>query len=309
MADHSDNKKLRKTKKLLELLDKEVRLDGETLSRLLANEKLDKLSLIAEHSNDVICLHHPEDGRYLYASPSTERIMGYTPKDLEGKVPYDYIHPDHLQILSDNLSHTRDGANVLPERLELLFRKKDGNYQWFEGYSTPIHDSQGRVILMLTSTRNIQDRKRVEREKREKELIKQSLASHALLLEKKQAIMRKLKDRVLQVEPEIREELRDILSDIKETLRFSEHLEIFIERFKQIHPDFYNKIQERCPKLTPSELQHLAYLRLGMNSSEISKIMSVQKQSLRVMRARLKKKLALKEDESLISFVAQVSIG
>lgn len=62
------------TQTFLELLEKDESLDGDSLSKLLMAHKIDKLKLIAEHTIDVVCLHHPIDGRYLYASPSTKNL-------------------------------------------------------------------------------------------------------------------------------------------------------------------------------------------------------------------------------------------
>ncbi|MBK6265262.1 PAS domain-containing protein [Marivirga sp. S37H4] len=291
------------TEKLLKLLEKDTDLDGDTLARLLNEEEIDKLKLISENINDVICLHHPSNGRYLYASPSVEKIMGYTSKDLEGKVPYDFIHPDHFSILSNNLVNTQHGENTFPEKLELLFRKKDNSYQWFEGYSTPILNRKGEVILMLSCTRNIQERKMAEMERKERELIQQNLLSSSILLEKKKVLMKKVKDKVLEVEPIAREELRSVLNYIKETLKFVDEIEDFLIRFEKIHPEFYNQITTRFPHLTCNELQHLAFIKLGMASSEISRIKSIKMESLRVNRNRLKKKLGLENTVNLTEFI------
>lgn len=154
------------TENLLKLLDEDENLDGEALARLLTEQKLDKLKLIAENTIDVICLHHPVDGRYLYASPSTEDIMGYTSENLRGKVPYDFVHTDHHSILLKNISSSTKGITSVPDKLELKFRTKHNGYQWFEGYTKPIFDKKDKVVLVLSCTRNIQDRKIAEIEKR-----------------------------------------------------------------------------------------------------------------------------------------------
>ncbi len=291
------------TEKLLKLLEEDRSLDGENLAKLLAEEKIDKLKLIAENTVDVVCLHHPADARYLYASPSTEKIMGYTSKDLEGKVPYDFIHPDHLKVLSQNLSNSKDGKITFPEKLELLFRRKDDTYQWFEGYSIPIYNKRNEVILILSCTRNIQDRKLAEIEKREREIIQQNLLSSSILLERKKVLMKKLESKILEVEPNIREELRSVLTYVRETLKVDEDWEDFMVHFKNIHPNFFEKISTTYPGLSKNDLQHLAFIKLGMTSSEIGNALVIKKESLRVIRNRLKKKLGLDLSQDLMEFI------
>lgn len=294
------------TERLLDLLEKDKNLDGKALTRLLALQQLDKLKLIAENTADVVCLHHPVDGRYLYASPSTERIMGYTSANLTGKNPYDFIHPEHYSRLLKNISKSSVGLNSTPDKLELKFKTKNNGYQWFEGYTKPILDKQNKVVLILSCTRNIQDRKLAEMERMEKEIIQQNLVMSSILFEKKKAILKKIENRLLEVESETRKELRNILCHIQETMNLDEDWEDFMTHFKKLHPTFYTHLLTKYPQLSQKDVKHLAYIKMGMTSTEIARIMMVKKESLRVVRNRLKKKLGLEASEDLITFVQQL---
>ena len=276
------------TEQLLMLIDSDKSLDGEGLSRVLEHQNIDKLKLIAENSIDVICLHHPKDGRYLYASPSTEKIMGYTAENLKGKVPYDFIHPDHLPNLLKNLSNSMKGKTIIPEKVELLFLTKN------EGYD---------VVLFLSCTRNIQDRKLAEVEKKQREEIQQNLLLSSVLLEKKKAIIDKIEHKILEFEPDIRKELRSILTYIQETLNLDENWEDFLIHFKSMHPDFYRNLSAAHPNLSKKDLKYLAFIKLGMTSTDIAKTMIIKKESLRVIKTRLKKKLGLNSHQDLNEFV------
>lgn len=291
------------TDNLLRLIDNDKSLDSEGLGRLLEKQNINKLKLIAENTIDVICLHHPEDWRYLYASPSTEKIMGYTSENLKGRVPYDFIHPDHLSILAKNLSGSKKGVPSDPEKLELLFKTKDNGYQWFEGYTKPIYNNKNEIVLILSCTRNIQDRKIAETEKKERESIQQNLLVSSILLEKKKAIIEKIEHKILELEPHMRKDLRSILTYIQETLNLDENWEDFMVHFKKIHPDFYNKVSIAYPYLSKKDLKYLAFIKLGMTSTDIAKAMIVKKESLRVTRNRLKKKLKLDPSQDLNEFV------
>lgn len=291
------------TEHLLKLLDNDESIDGSGLTKLLKQQKIDKLKLIAEHTIDVVCLHHPEDGRYLYASPSTEKIMGYTTEDLEGKVPYDFIHPDHLIILKKNILASTTGFSINPEKLELLFKTKYEGYQWFEGYTIPLYNQENKVVLVLSCTRNIQERKIAEIEKQKREIVQQNLLLSSALFEKKKAIIKKIEHKILELEPDLRKELRSVLTHIQETLNLDESWEEFLIHFKKMHPNFYKSISKAHPQLTQKDIKHLAFIKLGMTSSDIAKAMLVKKESLRVGRNRLKHKLGLNPSENLQDFV------
>lgn len=269
----------------------------------MKEHNINKLKLIAEHSIDVVCLHHPADGRYLYASPSTEKIMGYTAEDLEGKVPFDFIHPEHFIMLQKNIQVSTTGLSKKLEKLELLFKTKHEGYLWFEGYTIPIYNQENEVVLILSCTRNIQERKIAEIEKQKREIAQQNLLLTSVLFEKKKAIIKKIENKILELEPQMRKELRSILTHIQETMNLDESWEEFLIQFKQMHPNFYKNISKAYPQLTQKDLKHLAFIKIGMTSSDIANAMLVKKESLRVSRNRLKNKLGLNHSQNLYDFV------
>lgn len=126
-------------------------------SRKHLEEKEKQYRLVSEASRDMICLHDP-NGDYVYVSPSVEELLGYKPEELIGKNAYEIIHPDQHEALKDN-EHSRalDGQEV--QRFEYLLRHKDGRYIWMESYARPIVDSQGAVVTIQTSSRDITERK------------------------------------------------------------------------------------------------------------------------------------------------------
>jgi len=73
--------------------------------------------------------------------------------------------------------------------------------------------------------------------------------------------------------------------------------------FQQVHQDFYRKLNERFPDLTPNEIKMCAFLRLNMTTKEIASITFRSLKSIEVARSRLRKKMELERDENLISFL------
>ena len=69
--------------------------------------------------------------------------------------------------------------------------------------------------------------------------------------------------------------------------------EDFEMRFKRVYNDFYDKLLNICPDLTPTEIKLCAFLKLNMTSKEISSILNISNGSIVVERARIRKKLGL----------------
>ena len=145
-----------------------------------------------------------------------------------------------------------------------------------------------------------------ELERKEKEIIQQNLLMSSILFEKKKNIIKKIEQRILEVEPDTRKELRSILCHIQETMNLDEDWEDFMMHYKKVHPDFYTNLSTHYPTLSQKDMKHLAFMRIGMTSSDISRIMMVKKESLRVVRNRLKKKLGLDASEDLVTFVKRL---
>jgi tetratricopeptide (TPR) repeat protein len=84
-------------------------------------------------------------------------------------------------------------------------------------------------------------------------------------------------------------------------------MEEFEMRFRQVDQDFYQKIHEVCPDLTTTERRLCAFLRLNMNTKEISALTGQTVRAIEIGRTRLRKKLDLTHtDTSLVEFLSSL---
>jgi PAS domain S-box-containing protein len=132
--------------------------------RKLAEDTLrqneEQFRLLAEKTSDLVCLHEP-DGRYLYVSPSSRRLLGYEPEDLLGTDPYDLFHPEDLErIRSEAHEKALDGQGAVSVTYRI--RKESGDYTWFETLTEPILDESGNVVRLQTASRDVSEHKRAE---------------------------------------------------------------------------------------------------------------------------------------------------
>ena len=93
-----------------------------------------RLRALIEHSSDAIALLTAE-GVVTYASPSTERVTGYTAEELVGTNGFTLLHPDDLQDVRQQLTALLDQPGHFIT-VEGRFHHADGSWCWMEATLT-----------------------------------------------------------------------------------------------------------------------------------------------------------------------------
>jgi len=81
---------------------------------------------------------------------------------------------------------------------------------------------------------------------------------------------------------------------------------IFRDYFEAVHNGFFDRLSAVHSDLTPNEKRLCAYLRIGLNSNEISKLLSISKEGIKKNRYLLRKKMRLQTGESLEDFISKI---
>jgi hypothetical protein len=96
--------------------------------------------------------------------------------------------------------------------------------------------------------------------------------------------------------------LNDIIQN-HQINHYEKYWKEFEVSFLEIHPDFYKKLFQVCPDVSPSELKLAALVRLGLSSKQIGSLISNAPESVDVARSRLRSKLNLPADTNLKTFL------
>ena len=148
----------------------------------------------------------------------------------------------------------------------------------------------------------------MKNEKLQNELTYKSkeLANAAMMIINQEELLNKLKK-------EIQENVRsgrinrshgaNLVKLIDSNLSGEDEWALFQENFDLIHENFFRKLTEQYPTLTPGDLRLCALLRLNYSSKEIAKMLNLTLRGVEAARYRLRKKLNLDEEENLVSFV------
>jgi PAS domain S-box-containing protein len=195
-----------------------------------------RFRLLAEKMSDLVCLHEP-DGRYLYVSPSSRRLLGYEPEDLLGTDPYDLFHPEDLiRIRTEAHEKALEGQGAVSVTYRI--RKRSGEYIWFETLTEPILGERGEVVRLQTASRDVSERKRAEQALAEAARAKaEFLAEVSHELRTPLTVIRGNAEIGLELECDHEEILHEIVRESSTMSRMVEEL-LFLARSESAAPPF-----------------------------------------------------------------------
>ncbi len=114
---------------------------------------------LLEQSREVMLLLDPQ-GVVLYASPSTQRLWGFPPQELIGRVALEEIHPEDQERAAQELAAiVAEPGKSLPVSFRIQHR--DGSWRWMEGTVTNLLDDPG-VGALVGNYQDITERKVLE---------------------------------------------------------------------------------------------------------------------------------------------------
>lgn len=124
----------------------------------------DRYRLITENAGDLIAIVD-DAGRWLYRSPSFERVLGYTAEELAARLVFELIHPD------DRPAVTATFRDCLQRHLKLTsefrMQHKDGTWLTMDSHASPFRTGFGATEGTLFVTRDITERRKLEMQLRQ----------------------------------------------------------------------------------------------------------------------------------------------
>ena len=135
------------------------------------------------------------------------------------------------------------------------------------------------------------------------------LTTNVMYLLKKNEMIMNITDRLKKAKISFKGENRQMAEEIIRELESGITKDTWKEfelRFQDVHTDFYNKLNQMFPDLSPNELRLSAFLRLNMTTKDIAAITYQSVNSINIARHRLRKKLNIEQEENLIKFLTQL---
>lgn len=157
-----------------------------------------------------------------------------------------------------------------------------------------------------------------DREKAEKEIIKLTneklqtevehksaqLASSTMAMMRKNNLLNSIRDELEKQKEDLGDQLpkkyyRKLHDLIEEGIEDEHEWEIFEQLYNEAHGNFFKRLKEEYPQLTPGDLRLCAYLRMNLSSKEIAPLLNISVRGVEERRYRLRKRLDLSTDTNL----------
>ncbi|MBO6523681.1 MAG: hypothetical protein JJ971_07655 [Balneolaceae bacterium] len=161
-----------------------------------------------------------------------------------------------------------------------------------------------------------------DREKAEKEIIKLTneklqneiehksaqLASNTMAMMRKNNLLTSLKEELDRQKKELGKKMpssyyNKINKLIEQGIEDEHEWEVFEQLYDQAHGDFFKRLKEKHPQLTPSDLRLCAYLRMNLSSKEIAPLLNISVRGVEERRYRLRKRLDISTDVNLTELI------
>jgi PAS domain S-box-containing protein len=119
----------------------------------------DRYRLITEHAGDLIAIVQ-NDGRWIYRSPSFQRLLGYTADELSAMNAFELVHADDRDTAAAAMrACTEHGAE---HKGDYRVRHKNGGWLTMESHAGAFYDGNGVVEGTLFVTRDVTERRKLE---------------------------------------------------------------------------------------------------------------------------------------------------
>jgi DNA-binding CsgD family transcriptional regulator len=107
--------------------------------------------------------------------------------------------------------------------------------------------------------------------------------------------------------PAATKEINGMLRLIQENQHFDKEWEDFRKTFESVHHQFFSRLLAYCPELSQTELKLCSLIILNLSMKETAALMGIAPESVKTARYRLRKKLSLDHDHSLLEFISALS--
>lgn len=243
-------------------------------------------------------------------------MLGYEFEDFKHFQDFmKYVHPEDVEK-SMNAMQVHIYGEAEKYEVEYRILAKKGEYHCFYDVGSVVkRHKNGAPAFVMGIVIDITERKRLEKELKEAQenihrtQLAQDRIYHSLLLDNSESKILAVKKKLLAFQGNfknkaIENDFMTVLSEL-DKLKINP-LQEFEMIFKELHPDFYQKLYTINSSLSTREVQICALLKFQLNSKQIAQIVSLEPASIDTFRTRIRSKLRLGAKDSLSNFLVEM---
>jgi DNA-binding CsgD family transcriptional regulator len=137
------------------------------------------------------------------------------------------------------------------------------------------------------------------------------LANQTMGIIQKNKLLLKLKEELDLIQkstddPQLRTRLLVITRRLDKEIDNKQQNKIFETYFEEVHEEFFNRIKEKHPNLSPRDLNLSAYIRMNLTTKEIATLLNITGRGVEIGRYRLRKKLDLPREVNLSTYLSNI---
>ncbi len=150
-------------------------------------------------------------------------------------------------------------------------------------------------------------RLKTERLEQELENTSQEITSLTTDLIRKKNWMERIRDELKPIargSRNYRTQAESLIAEIDTLLKSSDEWHTFERQFHRVHQEFINRLADRFPTLTPTELKICSLLRVNYSTKDIARILVISPYTVDGHRSSIRRKIGLPADANLVSWIA-----
>ncbi len=182
-------------------------------------------------------------------------------------------------------------------------KMKARNEQALSRQNQLVYETQHELMQSELRNQQLQE----EQLKHELDIRSKELSTHILhIIQKNQALedLKSSLDKLIKDDKrDHKKQIKKIVQQINDSFSHDQYWLEFSSTFEQVHQSFFEKLRTHSDQLSISDLRLVALLKMNLTSADISTLLGISQDSLRVTRYRLRKKLNLAAGESLTAFI------
>ena len=246
------------------------------------------------------------EGRYTF-SLKAKNVFGAesNPSDFDFVIlpPWRRSTPAYILYLLLFMTSLYSVARFIAHRAALAARREEEKHR--KEMEEQQYRHQQEAMLAEKEILDLRNEKlRAEMIYRDKELANQTMS----IIEKNK-FMKRVQDELYGIQDfvvndQARAKLNRLKMKISREIDIKHQNRIFESYFDEANEDFFMRLKEKYPDLTPYDLRICAFIRMGIPTKEIATILNISYRGAEVSRYRLRKKLQLPREVNLSSFLA-----